>query len=85
MSVHIDLLQSQIRQASRRLRGFTCDERGIVAVEWVAIAGAALIGGILVVWFLTNSLNTPASSIGGNLSDCETWASANSASISGCQ
>jgi Flp pilus assembly pilin Flp len=80
-----DTLKSRAREASRWFGRFTRNERGIVAVEWVAIAGAVLIGGIFVVWFLTNSLNTPASSIGGNLSDCETWASANSASISGCQ
>jgi Flp pilus assembly pilin Flp len=85
MSMRFDLLKSWTRETSRWLRRFARNERGVVAVEWVAIAGAALIGGIFVVWYLTNSLNTPASSIGGNLSDCETWASANSASITGCK
>jgi hypothetical protein len=71
--------------AARWLGGFARSERGVAAVEWVAIGGAVFIGGILVVWFLTSSMNTPSSAIGGNLSDWETWASANSASITGCK
>lgn len=85
MPLHLSLLKSRMRETLRSIRRFAHGEHGIVAVEWVAIAGAAVIGSILAVWFLTNSLNTPANSIGGNLSDCETWASSTSASITGCQ
>jgi hypothetical protein len=81
----LDSLRKRIGDAPRWLRGFAREESAIAAVEWVALAGAVFIGGILVVWFLTNSMNTPSSAIGGNLSDCETWASANSASITGCK
>ena len=82
---YFDSLRKRTGDARRWLGGFARDECAIATVEWVALAGAVFIGGILVVWFLTNSLNTPSSAIGGNLSDCETWASANSASITGCK
>ena len=85
MWAHLESVNRRISRSSRWLRTFGRSDRGVVAVEWMAIAGAVVIGGIFVAWYLTNSLNTPASSVSGNLSDCETWASANSASISGCQ
>ena len=68
-----------------RLRAFVVEERGLVTVEWVALAGAVVIGGITVVWIVMNNLQTPASAVGSNITTCETSAAQNSGSTAGCQ
>jgi len=69
----------------RHISTFWRRQDGVVTVEWVAIAGAVVIGGITVVWIVMNNLQTPASSVGSNLTACETFAAQNSGSTSGCQ
>ena len=67
------------------LRRFAKAEEGLVTVEWVALAGAVVIGGITVVWIVMNNLQTPANSIGSNLTACETAAAQNSGSTTSCK
>ena len=78
------MFSARIRTISRKVSNFFYDQHGVVAVEWVALAGAVVIGGVAVAYAVSSRLGTPASSIGTNLSDCETWAAANSTSTSGC-
>jgi len=66
------------------IRSFGQDEGGLVTVEWVALAGAVVIGGIAVVWFVMNSLTTPANAVGSNLTSCETYAAQHTGSTTGC-
>jgi Flp pilus assembly pilin Flp len=77
--------ETKVKSAFKWLRGFAGNERGLVTVEWVALAGAVVIGGITVVWIVMNNLQTPASSIGSNITSCETSAAQNSGSTTGCQ
>ena len=65
------------------LRNFVRAENGMVTVEWVALAGAIVIGAITVGWILMNGLSTPANSVGNALSNCMSTASA-SGSTSNC-
>ena len=58
------------------LRSFGQSEDGVVTVEWVALAGAVLIGAIAVGWIVLNSLKGPAGSIGTGITNCETAAAA---------
>jgi hypothetical protein len=51
-------------------------ETGVVTAEWVALAGAVLIGAITVGWLVLNSLKTPAGSVGSNIASCESLAAA---------
>ena len=67
------------------LRQFAKAEEGLVTVEWVALAGAVVIGGITVVWIVMNNLQTPANNIGSNITSCETSAAQNSGKTTGCQ
>ena len=64
----------------RKVLGWFCDfakeQSGVVTAEWVALAGAVLIGAITVGWIVLNSLQTPASSIGSNITSCESIAAA---------
>jgi hypothetical protein len=64
---------------------FLCAQDGLVTVEWVALAGAVVIGGITVVWIVMNNLQTPANSIGSNITACETSAAQNSGKTTGCK
>ena len=66
------------------IREFMGEEHGLVTVEWVALAGAVIIGGIAVVWFVMNSLTAPAQNVGGNLTSCETIAAQNTGQTSSC-
>lgn len=66
------------------VRSFGKDEGGLVTVEWVALAGAVIIGGIAVVWFVMNSLTAPAQNVGGNLTSCETIAAQNTGQTKSC-
>ena len=67
------------------LRKFVKGQDGLVTVEWVALAGAVVIGGITVAWMVMNNLKTPASAVGSRLTACETYAASHSGSTSGCQ
>jgi Flp pilus assembly pilin Flp len=67
------------------LRGFAADEQGVVTVEWVALAGAVVIGAIAVGWIVLNNLKAPASTIGTNITSCESTAAASGGSVTGCQ
>jgi Flp pilus assembly pilin Flp len=67
------------------LSRFVRAQDGLVTVEWVALAGAVVIGGITVVWLVMNNLKTPANAVGSNLTTCETYAASHSGSTSGCQ
>lgn len=77
--------ESKLKNAFYRLRTFLRDQSGLVTVEWVALAGAVVIGGITVVWIVMNNLQTPANAIGSNITSCEAYAAANSGSTAGCQ
>jgi hypothetical protein len=74
-----------VKKAYGSLRDFVKGESGLVTVEWVALAGAVVIGGITVVWIVMNNLQTPASSIGSNITQCEQAAASSSGSTTGCQ
>lgn len=67
------------------MRRFFSSEEGLVTVEWVALAGAVVIGGITVVWIVLNNLQTPANNVGSNLTACETYAASHSGSTTGCR
>ena len=54
---------------------FRKSESGVVAVEWVALAGAVVIGAVAVAWPIANSLSTPAQQVGTNLTDCDSLGS----------
>lgn len=67
------------------LRNFSLQEHGVVTVEWVALAGAVVVGAIAVGWIVLNSLKGPASTITSGLTDCESIAAASGGSVAGCQ
>jgi Flp pilus assembly pilin Flp len=67
------------------LRSFAKDEQGVVTVEWVALAGAVVIGAIAVGWIVMNNIKTPASAIGTNITSCESTAASSGGSVTGCQ
>jgi Flp pilus assembly pilin Flp len=69
----------------RVLRSFANDDQGVVTVEWVALAGAVVIGAIAVGWIVLNNLQTPANNVGTNITNCESLAAAQSGSVTGCQ
>ena len=52
MSLHTEWL----RRTGTDLRGFWSSEDGLVTVEWVALAGAIIIGAIAVGWLVMRSL-----------------------------
>ena len=56
---------------AKRLRGelqtFMVAEDGLVTVEWVALAGAIIIGAIAVGWIVMRSLSSPANAIGNTV------------------
>lgn len=67
------------------LRKFLSGQGGLVTVEWVALAGAVVIGGITAAWMVMNGLKTPANTVGSRLTACETYAASHHGSTSGCQ
>ena len=83
-------MSSEGKMSGRRrvfgvLRSFSQDEHGVVTVEWVALAGAVVIGAIAVGWIVLNNLKAPASTIGSNITSCESLAAAQSGAVTGCQ
>jgi hypothetical protein len=77
--------ECEIVKTSKVLKVFFSSEDGVVAVEWVALAGAVVIGGITVAWIVLNNLKTPANSVGSRLTACETYAASHSGSTMGCR
>jgi Flp pilus assembly pilin Flp len=63
MSLHTEWL----RRTGTDLRGFWSSEDGLVTVEWVALAGAIIIGAIAVGWLVMRSLSAPANAIGSQI------------------
>ena len=55
---------SNVKKLRRDLQGFMVSEDGLVTVEWVALAGAIIIGAIAVGWLVMKSLSSPANAIG---------------------
>ena len=51
----------------RDVQKFMVSEVGLVTVEWVALAGAIIIGAIAVGWIVMRSLSSPAHSIGSSI------------------
>jgi hypothetical protein len=68
-----------------KISGFWRADEGLVTTEWVALAGAVVIGGIAVVWLVLNSLQPQASTVGANLGSCESIAASTSGNTSTCQ
>jgi hypothetical protein len=67
------------------LRNFSIEEHGVVTVEWVALAGAVVVGAIAIGWIVLNSLKAPASTITSGLTQCESLAASQSGAVTGCQ
>ena len=67
------------------LKRFFSSEDGEVTIEWVALAGAVVIGGITIAWIVLNNLQTPANSVSSKLTACETDAASHSGSTTRCQ
>ena len=65
-------------------RRFRADEHGLVTVEWVALAGAVVIGGITVAWLVLNGVQAQAKTTGSTLTACEIYAAKHTGSTSGC-
>jgi len=58
---------SNAKRLGRDLHEFMVAEDGLVTVEWVALAGAIIIGAIAVGWIVMRSLSSPANSIGSTI------------------
>jgi len=66
------------------LKGFLKAEDGLVTVEWVALAGALVIGAITVGWIMMNGLKTPATNVDNAITNCSSTAAGASGDTSGC-
>lgn len=66
------------------LRNFFKAEDGLVTVEWVALAGALVIGAITVGWIMMNGLQTPATNVDNAISSCATTAAGTQGNTKGC-
>jgi len=55
----------------RDLQRFMVSEDGLVTVEWVALAGAIIIGAISVGWLVMRGLSSPANAIGSSITSHE--------------
>jgi hypothetical protein len=47
-----------LRELLRSVQQFARDDRGLVTVEWVALAAAVVVGGITLVWLVINHVKT---------------------------
>lgn len=61
-------MMSNVKRLREELGTFLVAEDGLVTVEWVALAGAIIIGAIAVGWIVMRSLSSPANSIGSSIS-----------------
>lgn len=66
------------------LHDFFKAEDGLVTVEWVALAGALVIGAITVGWIMMNGLQAPATNVDNAIATCATTAAANAGNTAGC-
>jgi len=73
------------RHVIARARAFAREERGLVTVEWVSLAGAVVIGGITVAWLVLNTLISPANNVASKVQQCETSAAQHTGSTKNCQ
>ena len=67
------------------LRGFFKADDGLVTVEWVALAGALVIGAITVGWIVMNGLSTPATAIDTSIVACSNAAATSGGTPGACQ
>jgi hypothetical protein len=65
---------SSAKWLRRDLQKFMVSEVGLVTVEWVALAGAIIIGAIAVGWIVMRSLSSPAHSIGSSITSHQSTA-----------
>jgi len=63
----MSLRRECLHRTGADLRGFWASEDGLVTVEWVALAGAIIIGAIAVGWLVMRSLSAPANAIGSQI------------------
>jgi len=66
------------------VQGFLKAEEGLVTVEWVALAGALVIGAITVGWIVMNGLTTQGTNVDNTVTSCSNSAAANKGSTAGC-
>jgi len=62
---------SNVTRLRDELRTFMVAEDGLVTVEWVALAGAIIIGAIAVGWLVMRSLSAPANSVGTTITSSQ--------------
>ena len=65
-------------------KGFFKAEDGLVTVEWVALAGALVIGAITVGWIMMNGLTTPAAKVDTAITSCSGIAAGATGKTTGC-
>ena len=73
-----------LKRTGRLLMRFARAQDGVITVEWVALAGAVVIGGIAVAWAVLNTLPSHAGTTGAAISACEHYAAAHHGSTTGC-
>ena len=66
------------------VQGFLKAEEGLVTVEWVALAGALVIGAITVGWIMMNGLTTQSTNVTGAVTTCSDAAAKAGGSTTGC-
>jgi hypothetical protein len=61
------------RKVRATLDGFVKSEAGLVTVEWVALAGAVVVGAIFIGWTLLHTLGgtSAVTGVGGTITGCE--------------
>ena len=74
----------RVRSLPGWLRAFACDQTGLATVEWVALAGAVVIGGVFVAFAVLRGLQPAGNAVGSQLTQCESSAPQNSGS-SNCE
>jgi len=67
----------------KTLKRFAIAQDGVVTVEWVALAGAVVIGGITVAWAVLNTLPSQAGTTGTAVAACEHYAATHHGSTTG--
>ena len=62
---------TSLKNVWRWIRAFGDGEAGLVTVEWIALAGAVVVGGIAVAYPIASSLSGAAGATATNLTDCD--------------
>ena len=60
-------LVRRFRNGRKRIWRFATDDDGVTTVEWVAIAGVAIIIGVTMTWLTTSNLSDATSYIGSHV------------------